>query len=181
MPLDSFQGKRSGAPGMDKDGRDAEALAVMDGTLMFKTAQTEDLTTAAEFKRLVLGQRSRLLQQFPDIQSMDVVHPYAIKYYEATILFGHALDSLLKTCGEGLECRQFAADDLVAQIIKQDYMSLSGPILFKDRSIFRSDAWLLNTVWGGVALPVYSIDVSTGRLKPLEASSGMSCQIGRWG
>ena len=97
----------------------------MDGMLMFGPSHTDDLTTGPRFVELVLEQRAFLSQQLPMAQTLRSVHPDAIKYYEAVMLFGHALDSLLARCG--LTCLR---SELSAQIRSEKFMSLSGEIAF---------------------------------------------------
>jgi hypothetical protein len=166
MPLDSFQGKNTGVVGLERDGRDAEALKVRDGMLMFGSLHTNDLTTAPKFVELVLGQWGPVSQQLPHVEALHSVHPDAIKYYEAVMLYGHALDSLLKTCGA--TC---VRSELSAQVRKEDFMSLSGQIAFAPGTVFRSEAWLLLNIWGIEAVPVYKVDIKTGALTMFDNSS----------
>jgi hypothetical protein len=165
MPLDSFQGKNTGVIGLDRDGRDADALAVRDGMLMFGALHTNDLTTAPKFVELVLGQWGLVSQRLPHAEALDSVHPDAIKYYEAVMLYGHALDSILKTCGAS--CLR---SELSAQIRKEEFTSLSGQIAFASGTVFRSEAWLLLNIWGTEAVPVYKVDIKTGDLTMLTSS-----------
>ena len=169
MPLDSFQGKSTGVTGLELDGRDADALAVRDGMLMFGALHTNDLTTAPKFVELVLGQWGLVAQQLPHVEALHSVHPDAIKYYEAVMLYGHALDSLLKTCGA--TC---VRSELSAQIRKEEFMSLSGQIAFASGTVFRSEAWLLLNIWGTEAVPAYKVDIKTGDLTMFDSSSRTS-------
>jgi hypothetical protein len=172
MPLDSFQGKKTEVSGLDLDGRDEEALAVMDGMLMFGPSHTNDLTNGPRFVELVLEQWASLSQQLPMAQTLRSVHPDAIKYYEAVMLFGHALGSLLARCGP--TC---VRSELSAQIRSEKFMSLSGEIAFAPGTAFRSEVWLLLSVWAAKAVPVYKVDIKTAALQPLDASSGKSLLV----
>jgi hypothetical protein len=169
MPLDSFQGKNTGVTGLELDGRDAEALAVMDGMLMFGPPHTSDLTTAPMFVELLLEQWGSVSQRLPGAQTLRSVHPDAIKYYEAVMLFGHALDSLLAWCGS--TCIR---SELNEEIRKQAFMSLSGQVGLLPGSVFRSEAWLLLSVWGAKAVPVYKLDIKNESLNSLNTSAGTS-------
>ena len=169
VPLDSFQAKNTGVIGLELDGRDAEALAVMDGMLVFDSPHTNDLTTAPRFKELLLKQWDSVSQRLPGAGTLRSVHPDAIKFYEAVMLFGHALDSLLAQCGS--TCIR---SELNAEIRKQEFMSLSGQVAFAPGSVFRGEAWLLLSVWGAKAVPVYKLDIKTAALNPVNTSAGMS-------
>ena len=170
-PLDSFEGKSAGGVGLENDGRDAQALDVFNGMLSFSPPRTSDLTTAPKFVELVLGQWGSLSQQQLGVEDLHSVHPDAVFYYEAVMLFGHALDSLLTKCGPSC-----VRSELSSEIRKQHFMSLSGPVVYKPGAIFRSEAWLMLNVWGAEAVPVYAVDVKTGTFLPLGAPSGASCR-----